>query len=161
MAADFRGAELPFELSLIRIDFALADGDGKLAHRLLSESRAHDQSVNVRRSSWTRAFELRLRQLGFGKRLSNVEVDEIVERSRRQNPMIGLRDAEIAVAVFHWAKSDQARARQIAEEYLLRNRLTRAPASPLLRDALSMANSDEFIDGWRIRASPAERSKRA
>jgi hypothetical protein len=151
VAAETAPAAWPFELTLLRIDMALADGNATLAKQLSDAAEAQGQFGNSRRGSWGRAFRLRLRQLGFGRPLTDVEIDDVLDTVRGRNFMAGLRDLEIAVVLFHFAEPAPAQARAIATRSLLQERRTLSPVAMVLRQALSAAHADDLIDGWRIR----------
>lgn len=145
IAAESAQAERPIQLSLLQIDVALNATNTKRAKHLLSETDQLDHWSAHRRRGWRRAFGLRLRQLGIGRRVREAEIERLLaDRSGLGQPD-GLRELQVAIAVFYYA--DQAsRARAIVEDFFVAERRSRAPIGAMLHKALEAAHIDDLVD---------------
>jgi DNA-binding SARP family transcriptional activator len=133
-----------FDVVTSDIYVALSLRDASTAQRLMAAALERRWYVGEElRERWWYAFSLRLKQLIRRRPLQDNDLDAIVNDKKGRDTFVGLRDFEIAVAVFDFvARGDAQQGAALGNEYVALTRRSNGPLARILRDALKEATDD-------------------
>jgi hypothetical protein len=138
-----------FEIAVSEIEAALSNCDAQGAAAFLADATNLGLFNFPARDEWRRAFELRLRQLGDRPELADLELEKLLRESRSHGS--GIRDLEIAIALFELCRRDRvADARTVLFAYLREQRRSRAPIGQILRQAITEGGLRGVRDGLQV-----------